>query len=1146
MRNGTAGTPDAAVRGTGLGVPRWRLRLAALVGMLLTCSAVAAGGARTSAASDPPARGGGRKVVFIAGIKSHGPGDHEYEKGVRLLARALETAPNLRGIRAEVHLYGWPEREETLADAAAIVVYCDGSDRRERDHPLLAGNRLEVLGRAMRRGAGLVLLHYAVFAPNERGGSEFLEWVGGYFDYQAGPPPRGWYSQIQTAETRPVPATPAHPIARGLTPFNLREEYYYRMRFREPDPRRVPILTTDLPGEEGPQTVAWAVERRDGGRGFAYTGGHFHANWRQEMLRRMVLNAITWCARAEVPAGGVQSTVPEDADHLRTLVLTGHHHPAHNWRETTQALREVLRADDRVRITVWEDPERLAREGLAEYDLVVQNYCNWEQPGLSDRARERLAAFVRGGGGLLLVHFANGAWSDWPDYRALCRRRWVDGPSGHDPYGTFRVSPVLPDHLLTIGLDPFETRDELYFGQQGDLPAAPILTARSKVTGRDEPLAFTYTEGRGRVFQCLLGHAAESIRTPAVAEILRRAAAWAAHREVLPRRPAGDTSLAVPLPLPAGPLPTPHRATSADWPYVGGDAGGTRYSPLAQIHRGNVRDLQVAWTYNAGDALPGNGSTIECTPLVVEGVLFLTTPRLNVAALDAATGREIWRFDPRTNGVNRGLAWWSDGRPHGERRLFLATPDGRLLSLDARTGRLDPNFGDRGIVHLRAGYERDLRQLNYGSTSAPAVFEDRVIIPIVNSEGQPGAPGDIRAFHVRTGHELWRFHTVPRPYEFGNDTWAGDSWKDRSGANPWAGFTVDLRRGLVFCGLGSAASDFYGGDRHGANLFANSTLALDARTGRRVWHFQTLHHDLWDHDLPCPPVLARVRRNGRWVDAAAQPTKTGYLFLFDRVTGQPLFPVEERPVPPSDVPGEQAYPTQPFPLKPPPFSRQSVTEADLTDISPEANAHAREQFRKLRGGQAFTPPSLQGTVVIPGFHGGANWSGAAFDPTSGLLYVNSNNVPNVCTLVQRGHSYDHTGYFRFLDAEGYPAIRPPWGNLTAIDLNRGEFAWQIVLGEYPELTRRGVPQTGTETFGGAIVTAGGLVFIGGTKDERFHAFDKATGRLLWQTRLPAGGYATPCTYMVNGRQYVVIAAGGGGKLGTRSGDAFVAFALPRR
>jgi quinoprotein glucose dehydrogenase len=602
----------------------------------------------------------------------------------------------------------------------------------------------------------------------------------------------------------------------------------------------------------------------------------------------------------------------------------------------------------------------------------------------------------------------------------------------------------------------------------------------------------------------------------------------------------------------------PRAGPGADWPCTGGDPGCARYSPLAQISRRNVRDLQVAWAYHTGDQDDARKTTIECTPVVVDGVMYVTSVRSRVIALDAATGLEIWNYDPyagggrriiASGGVNRGVAYWSDGAPGGARRILAGIADGRLISLDARTGRPDPGFGDGGVVELRAGMERDLARLPYGPTSAPAIFKDLVILGVSCGEGpEPAAPGDVRAFDVRTGREAWRFHTVPRPGEFGHETWEGDSWKDRGGANAWGGASVDVERGMVFVGLGSASFDFYGGDRKGQNLFANCTVALDARTGKRRWHFQTLRHDLWDHDLPVYPNLVTVRRQAKRIDAVAQVTKTAVVFVFDRETGRPLFPVEERPVPSSDVPGEQAWPTQVFPVRPPPFSRQRFDEEDATDISKEAHDYVLAKLKTLRHGSIFTPPSLQGTVTIPGFHGGATWSGASFDPTTGLLYVNSNNVPNVTTLVKappgKGYEYTHTGYYRFLDQEGYPAVKPPWGNLTAIDLNRGEFAWRITLGEFPELTARGIPPTGTENFGGTIVTAGGLVFIGGTKDEKFHAFDKTTGKLLWEYRLPAGGYATPCTYSVSGRQYVAIAAGGGGKLGTKSGDAFMAFALP--
>ncbi len=600
---------------------------------------------------------------------------------------------------------------------------------------------------------------------------------------------------------------------------------------------------------------------------------------------------------------------------------------------------------------------------------------------------------------------------------------------------------------------------------------------------------------------------------------------------------------------------------ASDWPVVGNDPGGMRYSQLDQINRENVHELEVAWTYRTGELVDGRGNTIECTPIVVDGVMYVTTGRLRVVALNAATGEERWSFDPlkehpfphapTSGGVNRGCAYWSDGQPGGQRRIIHGTSDGRLFSLDANTGRLDPEFGAGGVRNLRNELEPEVANFGYGPTSAVAIWQDTIIVGVSCGEGPAiAAPGHIRAFDVHTGREVWRFRTVPSPGDVGHDTWAGDSWVNRGGANAWGGFSVDVQRGLVFAGLGSAAFDFYGGDRHGENLFANCTVALDARTGERRWHFQTLRHDLWDHDLPVYPNLITVTHNGRQIDAAAQVTKTGYVYLLNRETGEPLFEIEELAVPLSDVPGERAWPTQPIPVKPPPFAVQRFDESNVTGIGPANRDGVLAQLQKVRSGGAFNPPSLMGTVVIPGFHGGATWSGASFDPTTGVLYVNSNNVPNLMTLVEeddggpRYGPFGHAGYIQFRDHEGYPAIAPPWGVLNAINLNTGEFAWRVTLGEYPELTARGVPQTGTENFGGTIVTAGGVVFIGGTKDERFHAFDKDSGRLLWEHQLPAGGYATPCTYSVGGRQFVVIAAGGAGKLGTKAGDAFVAFALP--
>ncbi|MEM9588449.1 MAG: PQQ-binding-like beta-propeller repeat protein, partial [Planctomycetota bacterium] len=444
--------------------------------------------------------------------------------------------------------------------------------------------------------------------------------------------------------------------------------------------------------------------------------------------------------------------------------------------------------------------------------------------------------------------------------------------------------------------------------------------------------------------------------------------------------------------------------TGDDWMTVGGDRGCMRYSTLDQISRDNVAKLERAWTFRTGELVDGKGKTIECTPVVVDGVAYVTTANRRLLALDGATGKVIWEFDPAkagplagplaSGGVNRGVAYWSDGIPGGQRRILHGVSDGRLFSVDARTGALDPKFGNAGTKDLREDLERDVARLGYGPTSAPAICGDTVILGVSNGEGPNlAAPGDVRAFDVRSGKQLWRFHTVPRPGELGHDTWQGESWKNRGGANAWGGASVDPQRGLVFVGLGSAAFDFYGGDRHGDNLFANCVVAIDAKTGQRRWHFQTIRHDLWDHDLPVYPNLVTVTHGGQEIPAVAQVTKTGYVYLLDRETGKPLFPIKEISVPSSDVPGELAAKTQPIPTKPPPFSAQFFDERNVTNIAAANRQFVLDQLGAIRGGPAFNPPSLKGTVVIPWFHGGANWSGACFDPTSGILYVNSTNIP---------------------------------------------------------------------------------------------------------------------------------------------------------
>ncbi|MFQ5740077.1 MAG: PQQ-binding-like beta-propeller repeat protein [Acidobacteriota bacterium] len=675
-----------------------------------------------------------------------------------------------------------------------------------------------------------------------------------------------------------------------------------------------------------------------------------------------------------------------------------------------------------------------------------------------------------------------------------------------------------------------------------------------------------------------------------------------------------------------------------EWKVYGGSPEHIQYSSLDQINRDNVDRLQVAWQYDTGDAF--EGSEMQCNPIVVDGVLYATTPRLRVIALDAATGQLRWSFDPLPSkrarkSRNRGVSYWGEGED--KRILFVARK--YLYALHAGNGNLVESFGEGGRVDLREGLGRDSEGLSVSATSPGMIYKDLLILGSLVSEALPAAPGDIRAFDVRSGKIRWSFHTIPHPGEFGYETWPPQAWKSLGGANNWAGMSLDPQRGLVFCPTGSAAFDFYGANRVGDNLFANSLLVLRAETGERVWHFQAVRHDVWDRDLPAPPGLVTVRHNDRWVDAAAQITKSGHLFLLDRETGEPLFPIEDRQVPASDVEGEVVAETQPLPLRPLPFARQLLSQESLTRRTPAAHQAVMERFGRVRSGDQFTPPSLQGTVIFPGFDGGGEWGGGAFDPETGIFYVNSNEMAWILRLVERppagplpsgralylehcaschksdlsgsppefpslsslpkegvtdeveeiihdgagrmpGYAqlggeaireltrylisgqdaspsaegrplplpelkYTHGGYNKFLDPDGYPAVEPPWGTLSAIDLDSGEYVWKIPFGEFPELTRKGLKGTGSENYGGPVVTAGGLLFIGATThDRKFRAFDKASGEILWKTTLPAAGNATPAIYQVQGRQYVVIAAGGG-KWGNPSGGVYVAFSLPK-
>jgi len=596
-----------------------------------------------------------------------------------------------------------------------------------------------------------------------------------------------------------------------------------------------------------------------------------------------------------------------------------------------------------------------------------------------------------------------------------------------------------------------------------------------------------------------------------------------------------------------------------DWPVYGGDPAGTRYSPLSQINRSNVDRLQVAWQFDPGEG-PAN-TRFQAQPIVVNGILYSVTPVSSVVALDGGTGKLKWSWKSSDRTAVRGLTYWTDGK---EQRLLAAF--GRYIyAIDAATGKPFDDFGRGGRIDLHYDLDRDPKEQSVSLTTPGVIYKDLYIVGGRMSEGLPASFGDIRAYNVRTGRLRWTFHTIPRPGEYGYKTWPRNAWTYAGGANNWAGMAVDVKRGIVYVPTGSASADFYGANRVGDNLFANTLLALNAATGKRVWHFQAVKHDIWDRDFPSPPTLVRVERDGKSIDAVAQTTKHGFVFLFDRANGKSLFPIEYRRVPPSTVEGEVAAPTQPFPLKPAPYSRQRLTGDMLTTRTPQAHQWALEQFKTFRSEGLFVPFMVgKATVVFPGFDGGAEWGGSAVDPNTGVLYVNANDIawtssmlPTRPTATPSAPSptdlkYNFTGYHRWYDPDGYPAVAPPWGTLNAINLNSGEYVWKIPLGEYPELAEQGLKDTGTENYGGPIVTAGGLVFIGATNfDKKFRAFDKDTGKLLWETVMLNSGNATPITYQVNGKQYVVIAAFGG-YAGTRPGagagepsrGAFVAFALP--
>lgn len=687
------------------------------------------------------------------------------------------------------------------------------------------------------------------------------------------------------------------------------------------------------------------------------------------------------------------------------------------------------------------------------------------------------------------------------------------------------------------------------------------------------------------------------------------------------------------------------RDENRTWSAYKADASSSSYSPLDDITSENVSSLELAWIFHPNDARAGSRSgNAECNPIIIDGVMYATSARHRLYAIDAASGKQRWAFDPfdggEGGGIYRGVAYWEDGN----NKRILYTAGDNLFAQDAVTGALIKTFGNNGRVSMNIGLRGDPALISVIPTSPGIVYKDLLIMGAEVSELFGAEPGYIRAYDIRTGELKWTFHTIPHPGEKGYETWPPDAWKYVGGVNCWGGMSLDEERGMVFVPLGSPSYDFYGADRKGANLFGNSIVALDAATGKYIWHFQTVHHDLWDYDLPAPPNLVTIKRDGRSIDAVAQTTKTGFLFVLDRETGAPLFPVEERPVPPSNVPGEEAWPTQPFPLKPLPYARQHMTADDLTHFSPGSYDSLLKKFNSMRYEGLFTPPDVRGTLMLPGTRGGSNWGGGAFDPATGVLYVKSNDSPEIDHMekVERNaiastvsvynqgkglylkycatcHGRDRNGdephnpslrnitnkltkdvarekivngsgrmpsfstilqgreeailaylfetkdarpsraeadlfeihnnemslkdvarprrdttdlflnmtpFSHWNDPNGKPAIKPPWGTLNAINLNTGDYEWKIPLGNIPELQAPGAPETGTEGYGGPIVTAGGLIFIGGTRDKKFRALDKATGKILWETTLPAVANATPCTYSVDGKQFVAVSVSG--------------------